>query len=71
MKPLGNDGDISTNQPKRGKETSHCQLSVPTADGGVNEFTTKEGVYHVVSTTLVKRFQVALGANCRALSLKM
>ena len=39
-------------------------VKMPTSDGGFNEFKTKEGVYHAVSTTLVEQFQAALGAKC-------
>ena len=39
-------------------------VKVPTADGGFGEFKTEEGVYQAVSTTSVKRFQTALGAQC-------
>ena len=39
-------------------------VKVPTAAGRVEEFKTKEGVYQAVSATLIKRFQLALVAQC-------
>ncbi len=36
----------------------------PTASRGVDEFKTKEGIFHAVSATLVERFQAALIAPC-------
>jgi hypothetical protein len=39
-------------------------VKVPTAAGGVDEFKTKEVVYQVISAMLIKRFQLALVAQC-------
>jgi hypothetical protein len=40
------------------------RVKVPTADGGHNEFKTKEGLFSAVSPILVERFQSALSAPC-------
>ncbi len=53
--------DQSTRQA-RGSLT--VQVKIPTTDGGVDEFKTKEGVFNAVSATLVERFQSGLVANC-------
>jgi hypothetical protein len=47
---------------KRGSLT--ISVKVPMADGGVNEFKTKEGVFLAVSKHLTMRFQSALVAQC-------
>ena len=47
---------------KRGSLT--IAVKVPTADGGVGEFKTKDGVFLAVSKTLTKRFQSSLVAQC-------
>jgi hypothetical protein len=47
---------------KRGSLT--IVVKVPTANGGVDEFKTKDGVFLAVSKTLTKRFQSALVAQC-------
>jgi len=39
-------------------------VKVPTADGGVAEYKTKEGVYGAVSEVISKRFRSALVAQC-------
>jgi hypothetical protein len=47
-------------------------VKVPIADGGYDKFKTQEGVFQVVSKTLVERFQLALVADChRGTFLKM
>ena len=40
------------------------QVKFPTADGGHNEFKTKESLFSAVSPILVERFQLALIAPC-------
>jgi hypothetical protein len=39
-------------------------VRVPTADGGYNEYNTKEGVYGAVSPIILERFQSVLVAPC-------
>ncbi len=39
-------------------------VKTPTSSKGVDEFKTKEGIFHAVSATLVERFQSALIAPC-------
>jgi hypothetical protein len=39
-------------------------VKTPTASRGVDEFKTKEGIFHAVSATLVERFQSAFIAPC-------
>ena len=53
--------NISTQKPQGGLTIA---VKEPTADGGVDEFKTKDGVFQVVSMTLNKRFQSALVARC-------
>ncbi len=47
---------------KRGSLT--IAVKVPTANGGVSEFKTKDGVFLAISKTLTKRFQSALVTQC-------
>ena len=47
---------------KRGSLT--ISVKVPTAEGGVEEFKTRDDIFFVVSKHLTERFQAALSAQC-------
>ncbi len=53
--------NASTRRVRRGSMVS---MKVPTADGGHNEFRTKDGVFNAVSPIILERFQSALVARC-------